>query len=70
MNNVDDNRTKNQQFTTSQDDSDISKQTSKARRHIFLIRHGQYQIKEKEKHLQVLTELGREQAEVKCLFRA
>jgi hypothetical protein len=63
--NIDENKAKNQQFTTSQDDSDILKHASKARRHLFLIRHGQYQIKEKEKHLQVLTELGREQAEVK-----
>lgn len=48
---------------TTQDDSEIQKHSSKARRHLFLIRHGKYEIKAKERDQQVLTQLGREQAE-------
>lgn len=44
----------------SQDDLElIKKHTPKANRHLFLIRHGQYEIKEKESEKKVLTQLGR-----------
>jgi hypothetical protein len=42
----------------SQDDMEVGKKSTKARRHIFLIRHGQYQITNREKDKQVLTSLG------------
>ena len=45
------------------DDSEIGKKSSKASRHLFLIRHGQYEINAKESNLMVLTALGREQAD-------
>ena len=35
---------------------------SKARRHLFLIRHGQYEMWHKDSKLKKLTELGRQQA--------
>lgn len=41
-----------------QDDMDLGKKCTQARRHIFLIRHGQYQIGSREKDKQVLTQLG------------
>jgi len=44
------------------DDFEVGKHSSKATRHIFLIRHGQYEIKANEAELRVLTKLGREQA--------
>ncbi len=40
------------------DDFEIGKYSSKATRHIFLIRHGQYEIKANEPDLRVLTKLG------------
>ena len=40
------------------DDSEIGKQTSKANRHLFLIRHGQYEIKEPLPENHVLTQMG------------
>ncbi|CAF0717282.1 unnamed protein product [Brachionus calyciflorus] len=46
------------------DDFEIGKKSSKASRHLFLIRHGQYEINAKDKDLMVLTPLGREQAEL------
>ena len=35
---------------------------SKAKRHLFLIRHGQYEMWDKDSKLKKLTELGRQQA--------
>lgn len=49
--------------TKFQDDMDLGKKCTKARRHILLIRHGQYQIAN-PKDKQGLTQLGREQAEL------
>lgn len=46
------------------DDFEVVKNSSKASRHLFLIRHGQYEINAKEKELMILTALGREQAEL------
>lgn len=46
------------------DDSEINKNTSKATRHLFLIRHGQYEIKANEAEKRILTCLGREQAKI------
>jgi serine/threonine-protein phosphatase PGAM5 len=46
------------------DDFDLNKQTSKATRHLFLIRHGQYEIKAPIADQMILTTLGREQAEL------
>ena len=40
------------------DDFDLNKHTSKATRHLFLIRHGQYEIREKDSSKHVLTPLG------------
>jgi hypothetical protein len=40
------------------DDSEINKHTAKARRHIFLIRHGQYHTEATEAHQMILTQLG------------
>lgn len=50
--------------TKTVDDFDINKHSSKARRHLFLIRHGQYNMKTKEANEMILTELGREQADL------
>lgn len=46
------------------DDFEINKHTSRATRHLFLIRHGQYEVKASEPELRVLTQLGREQAKM------
>jgi serine/threonine-protein phosphatase PGAM5 len=46
------------------DDFELNKQTSKATRHLFLIRHGQYEIKAPIAEQMILTALGREQAEL------
>lgn len=46
------------------DDFELNKQTSKATRHLFLIRHGQYEIKAPLSEQMILTALGREQAEL------
>lgn len=46
------------------DDFEVGKESSKASRHLFLIRHGQYEINAKESELKILTALGREQAEM------
>lgn len=48
----------------SKDDFELNKHSSKATRHLFLIRHGQYEIKANEPDLRVLTKLGQEQAEL------
>ena len=40
------------------DDFEINKHSSKATRHIFLIRHGQYEIKASHPDQRVLTQLG------------
>jgi hypothetical protein len=40
------------------DDSEVGKHSTKASRHLFLIRHGQYEINAKEADLMVLTSLG------------
>lgn len=48
----------------SKDDFEINKKTTKATRHLFLIRHGQYEIKANEPELRVLTKLGQEQAKL------
>ncbi|XP_068109305.1 serine/threonine-protein phosphatase PGAM5, mitochondrial-like [Hyperolius riggenbachi] len=40
----------------------LTKHKPKAKRHIFLVRHGQYQINAETDSEKVLTELGREQA--------
>ncbi len=42
----------------SKDDFELNKKSSKATRHLYLIRHGQYQIKENEPEMRVLTQLG------------
>lgn len=44
------------------DDFELNKKSSKATRHLYLIRHGQYEIKANEPEMRVLTQLGREQA--------
>jgi serine/threonine-protein phosphatase PGAM5 len=44
------------------DDSEVAKHTNKASRHLFLIRHGQYEISAKDADSMILTALGREQA--------
>lgn len=41
------------------DDFELNKHTSKATRHLFLIRHGQYEIKANEPEMRVLTKLGK-----------
>ena len=53
----------NQAKTT--DDFEVGKHSSKASRHLFLIRHGQYEINAKEADLMVLTPLGN----TKIIFR-
>ena len=40
------------------DDFEINKHSSKATRHLFLIRHGQYEIKASHPDQRVLTQLG------------
>ena len=40
------------------DDSNVNKNSKKASRHIFLIRHGKYEIHERDSEKQVLTMLG------------
>ena len=40
------------------DDFEVGRSKSRASRHLFLIRHGQYEIKAKEADLMVLTPLG------------
>lgn len=48
--------------STSQDDSElIKKHSSRATRHLFLIRHGQYELKEKDSEKKILTQLGKTQ---------
>lgn len=42
----------------SNDDFELNKASSKANRHLFLIRHGNYEINEKEHEKRVLTQLG------------
>ena len=46
----------NQAKTT--DDFEVGKYSSKASRHLFLIRHGQYEINVKEANQMILTQLG------------
>ena len=50
--------TKNGGLKTQDDLELVKKHTSKATRHLFLIRHGQYEIKEKESEKKILTQLG------------
>lgn len=45
-----------------QTDSGKEEPKSKAKRHLFLIRHGQYEMWHKDSQLKKLTELGRQQA--------
>ena len=45
------------------DDFELNKHSSKASRHLFLVRHGQYEINAKDGSSQVLTPLGHEQAD-------
>lgn len=40
------------------DDFELNKKSSKATRHLYLIRHGQYEIKANEPEMRVLTQLG------------
>jgi isochorismate synthase EntC len=40
------------------DDSEINKHSTKATRHLFLVRHGQYEVNAKEADKMVLTQLG------------
>jgi serine/threonine-protein phosphatase PGAM5 len=40
------------------DDFEVNKHSSKATRHLFLIRHGQYEVKANEAHKMILTQLG------------
>ena len=49
----------NNVLNKSVDDSEINKHSSKATRHLFLIRHGQYEVKAKEAHQMILTQLGK-----------
>jgi serine/threonine-protein phosphatase PGAM5 len=56
--NVDENNNQLEQAKKTQDDSELNKHTAKARRHIFLIRHGQYESHAKEAHQMILTQLG------------
>ena len=44
------------------DDFEVGKHSSKASRHLFLIRHGQYEINAKEADLMILTPLGNKKA--------
>ena len=43
-------------------DQEVEKKTTKARRHLILIRHGQYHVHAKEHDQKTLTALGEEQA--------
>jgi len=43
-------------------DQEVDKKTTKARRHLILIRHGQYHVHAKEPDQKTLTALGEEQA--------
>lgn len=43
----------------SKNDSELNKHSSKATRHLFLIRHGQYEINNNESEKKVLTMLGK-----------
>lgn len=66
--NNDQSKTNNTENTNNQnktvDDFELNKNTSKATRHLFLIRHGQYEIKAQLAEQMILTALGREQAEL------
>lgn len=44
-------------------DPEISKKTPKARRHLILVRHGQYETQQREADKKILTLLGEEQAD-------
>jgi len=46
------------------DDSEINKHSTKATRHLFLIRHGQYEVNAREADKMILTELGNEQTDL------
>lgn len=48
----------NENAKKTQDDFEVNKNSSKASRHIFLVRHGQYEVKAKEADKMVLTQLG------------
>jgi serine/threonine-protein phosphatase PGAM5 len=53
------NQQTNDHSNKTHDDSELNKHTSKARRHLFLIRHGQYHTNAKESHQMILTQLGK-----------
>lgn len=58
------NKENNNNEKKSTDDFEINKNSSKASRHLFLIRHGQYEVGAKEANQMVLTQLGHEQADL------